>query len=311
MNTLENYVEAMFNDFPKTKENLDVKANILASMEDKYDDLIANGKTEQVALGIVISQFGDISELKEAFGISSTDDVIEYLSTKRLSDYLSFARKQACAIALGVSMIILSVIGPILIGEEQEILGVTIFLVTVALSVGVFIIYGFRSNDYKGIKAGKYHLLESDKTIIQIEHTRFKPKYQFAIATGVIICILSSVVFIILGENGSESLGFVLFFGLIAIAVYLCIVFGMLKTMYNLLLRDEEFIQELQHELQRTRMFGWIYGITMPLATMIFLWMSWERWDELDSRPTWLIFPVVAILTHGLVEILNRVNKNN
>lgn len=249
MNTLENYVEAMFNDFLKTKENLDVKANILASMEDKYDDLIANGKTEQLALGIVISQFGDISELKEAFGISSTDDVIEYLSTERLSDYLSFARKQACAIALGVCMIILSVIGPVLIGEEQEILGVTTFLVTVALSVGVFIIYGFRSNDCKGIKAGKYHLLESDKTIIQIEHTRFKPKYQFAIATGVIICILSIVVFIILGENGSESLGFVLFFGLIAIAVYLFIVFGMLKTMYNLLLRDEETIQELQHEL--------------------------------------------------------------
>lgn len=311
MNTLENYVEAMFNDFPKTKENLDVKVNILESMEDKYDDLIANGKTEQEALGIVISQFGDISELKEAFGISLTEDVIEYLSTERLSDYLSFARKQAYAIALGVCMIILSVIGPVLIGEEQEILGATIFLVIVALSVGVFIIYGFRNSDYKDIKAGKYHLLESDKSIIQIEHTRFKPKFQFAIATGVIICILSSVVFIILGENGSESLGFVLFFGLISIAVCLFIVFGMLRSMYNLLLRDEEFIQELQHELQRTRMFSWIYGVTMPLATMIFLWMSWERWDELDSRPTWLIFPIVAILTHGLVEILNRVNKNN
>lgn len=43
-------------------------------MENKYDDLISEGKTEQEAFGTVISQFGDINELKEAYGVAVNND---------------------------------------------------------------------------------------------------------------------------------------------------------------------------------------------------------------------------------------------
>ncbi|MCL1949882.1 MAG: permease prefix domain 1-containing protein [Turicibacter sp.] len=69
MKILENYVDAMFRDFPETEEMLELKQTILESMEAKYDDLLADGKNEQEALGTVIAQFGDIEELKEAYSI--------------------------------------------------------------------------------------------------------------------------------------------------------------------------------------------------------------------------------------------------
>ena len=68
MKILKNYVDAMFKEMPETRDILDLKQSILESMEQKYEDLLAEGKNESEALGTVISQFGDIEELKEAYG---------------------------------------------------------------------------------------------------------------------------------------------------------------------------------------------------------------------------------------------------
>jgi len=73
MKALRIYVETMFYNFPTTQECLDIKANILTSMEDKYADLIANDKTEEEAFAIVTSRFGDINELKEVLDFSDAD----------------------------------------------------------------------------------------------------------------------------------------------------------------------------------------------------------------------------------------------
>ena len=73
MNTLKIYVETMFYNLPNTKGNFEAKADILASMENRYEALIANGKSIEEATGAVISQFGNFNELKEVFGISSSD----------------------------------------------------------------------------------------------------------------------------------------------------------------------------------------------------------------------------------------------
>jgi len=73
MDALKNYVETMFHDhLPSTEESLEIKADILISMEDKYADLLASNKTEEEALEIVINQFGDINELKEALNINTS-----------------------------------------------------------------------------------------------------------------------------------------------------------------------------------------------------------------------------------------------
>ncbi len=298
MNTLRDYVEVIFQDFPKTKANLDLKANILESMEDKYEDLITDGKTEQEAIGIVIAQFGNIDELKEAYGILPADEDVEYLPTEKLNEYILFKEKFAHMIALGVSMIILSVLAVFLLPEG---LGIIILLTVVAISVAIFILFGLRSTEYKHVDEARYYLFGNDKAEIQKKYNKFKPKFQFAITVGVALCILSVALFYIFNDtfNVGDALSFIPFFGLIAIAVYLFITYSIRNSMYNVLLRDEETIKEMQDE----KSFEWVYGITMPLASMIFLAFGFLKnaW-----HPAWLIFPIAAILTNGIIEVLKR-----
>ena len=71
MDVIKNYVDIMFKEFPDTSENRQLQANVLDSMEGKYLDLLDSGKNEEEALGTVIAQFGDINELKEAYGVKT------------------------------------------------------------------------------------------------------------------------------------------------------------------------------------------------------------------------------------------------
>ena len=70
MNAIRNYLDNMFRNLPNTEEVRRAKSELLQMMEDKYEELIAEGKTENEAVGIVISEFGNLDELADSLGIS-------------------------------------------------------------------------------------------------------------------------------------------------------------------------------------------------------------------------------------------------
>jgi len=69
MNTIRNYLENLFLGLPHTEDVNRAKNELLAMMEDKYNELKEIGKTENEAIGIVISEFGNLDELSETLGI--------------------------------------------------------------------------------------------------------------------------------------------------------------------------------------------------------------------------------------------------
>ncbi|MCI8306886.1 MAG: hypothetical protein HFH14_02435, partial [Lachnospiraceae bacterium] len=69
MDALREYLNNLFLGLPETPEVLRAKAELLENMEDKYEELIREGKTEKEAIGIVISEFGDLQELAGELGI--------------------------------------------------------------------------------------------------------------------------------------------------------------------------------------------------------------------------------------------------
>lgn len=71
METLRNYLNSMFERYPETPEAERAKAELWQMMEDKYNELVADGKRENEAVGIVISEFGDLSEVADSLGIST------------------------------------------------------------------------------------------------------------------------------------------------------------------------------------------------------------------------------------------------
>lgn len=75
METIKNYLYNMFINLPDTAEIRKIKESLMSDMEEKYHELKNQGRSENEAIGIVISEFGNIEELVGELGYSveSTD----------------------------------------------------------------------------------------------------------------------------------------------------------------------------------------------------------------------------------------------
>lgn len=79
METIRDYLNNMFSKYPSTPEILRAKSELGQMMEDKYNELIAEGKNKNEAIGTVISEFGDVDELIADIGgmSASNEDTAE------------------------------------------------------------------------------------------------------------------------------------------------------------------------------------------------------------------------------------------
>ena len=57
MEAIRNYLETMFANLPNTPEVLRAKNELWQMMEDKYNELIADGKSDNEAVGTVIAGY--------------------------------------------------------------------------------------------------------------------------------------------------------------------------------------------------------------------------------------------------------------
>ncbi len=63
---IEEFIDSLFSGVVETsKTEQSEKADLLANAEDRYDDLLSQGKSENEAIGTIISEFGTIDELME------------------------------------------------------------------------------------------------------------------------------------------------------------------------------------------------------------------------------------------------------
>lgn len=139
MHTIKQYLDNLFLGLPETPQVLRAKAELLEMMEDKYEELLADGKSEQEAVGIVISEFGSLEELADELGIegqlpasgkdeetkenatgesvpesvASKDTISEeakhfFWSRDKLEEYVAYIWKHAYLIGFGVALFIAS-----------------------------------------------------------------------------------------------------------------------------------------------------------------------------------------------------------
>ena len=73
METIRIYLENMFSRLPKTPQIIRLENDMLRTMEDKYEELKSQGKSENEAIGIVISEFGNIDELLAELDLQTPD----------------------------------------------------------------------------------------------------------------------------------------------------------------------------------------------------------------------------------------------
>ena len=186
MNTIRNYINAMFSSLPKTPEILRLQAEMMENMEDKYHDLIREGKSEPEAVGIILADIGSAENLKAELGITDTEPQEDHSAF--LTQRAAFQRKFAIAIASGVVLCICAIIAGAVSDAFTHNDGLTClaFFVPIAAAVAIFVYFGIREDWYENRYKEIYHESEPESK-------------GFSDAISAIIFPLAVVIYLILG----------------------------------------------------------------------------------------------------------------
>lgn len=134
------YVNFLFAGAPDSEE---IKQEILQNTLDRFDDLVAEGKTPEAAYTLAISGIGDISELLECDGVCTAEqiNIAKTDVDNQKSTYTPMFKKilRAAAIALYIISVI-----PLFVLSELglDVIGLCGMLVLVAIATALIIISG-------------------------------------------------------------------------------------------------------------------------------------------------------------------------
>lgn len=127
---LRDYIEELFKDAPPTKKTVDMKEEILQNLNEKYKDLVSEGKSEQAAYNIAAASIGDISELiRELKGTDSAQFEAAIEENK-------YIRRSALLTAIAVGIYILSIVPLFLLGNN---IGLILLFVFAAIATAILI----------------------------------------------------------------------------------------------------------------------------------------------------------------------------
>ncbi len=309
MNIIHDYVDTMFKDLPKTEEVIRMKLEILDNMEEAYHELLKEGKTENEAIGAVISQFGNINELKEELGIPQDEKEetasIPFKEEEEIMDYLHFKINFGHMMGLGTALCIVAFIPTAfdLAGDIDMIL----FLLIAVMGVVLFIIGGIKNNDYRELETQQFQVRPAVKENLQRQYEQSKTMFSTKIAIGVVLCIFGVISYMII-ENAfnwairatsshflhgfSEGLATGSLFICAAVGIYLFITAGIKKAAYDTILHNRQKVIQKKQEEEEDK----LYAIVMPTAAMLYLIMGFcfGWW-----HPGWIIFPLAVIFVSG------------
>lgn len=130
---LRKRVEDLFGDVPKTVRAMELKEEITANLIERYDDLIAAGRSEEEAMKEALSGIGDIGSL--AAGLKE-DNLVSDAEIRRER------QKSAMFISVAVALYIISVAVLILFSEVlriNDVVGLILMLVIDAVATGLII----------------------------------------------------------------------------------------------------------------------------------------------------------------------------
>ena len=154
MEPIRNYVQALFAALPQSEDTLRVQREMLANLEEKYQALLDEGKSEAEASGLDIASIGSLDELREELGVAAqsapADAPAAAASPELMREYRDYLDRKHKMIA-GAVVLFIAACGayrPLKDGLGSEFLAQTVFFVLVAVGVGLCILSGRRDDYY-------------------------------------------------------------------------------------------------------------------------------------------------------------------
>lgn len=308
MNTIRNYLDNMFLGLPQTEDVARAKKELLAMMEDKYNELKNDGKTENEAIGIVISEFGNLDELGDTLGIKQviegkTD--IALVTYEEAKDYIEESRATAPKTALGVLLCIISPITLLLliglrelnaVDVKEELLiaaGLVVLICLVAIGVLHFIRYTSKLEKYEYLKFKIFELDYKAEEMVRNVQKQDEPTYKSAVSISVVCYILSALPVIVTPLVTEID-------GLSVIAVTITLIIVALST-YNIINKSSSYdacnvlLQQGDYSVRNksNKTFQTVSKVYWCVVVAVYLGYSFitNNWGM-----SWIIWPVAGVL---------------
>jgi len=317
MNTIRNYLENLFLGLPHTEDVNRAKNELLAMMEDKYNELKEIGKTENEAIGIVISEFGNLDELSETLGIKQ---IIENktetfrISYEEAQAYIEDSRAIAPKTATGVFLCIMSPVilmlllglgelGYISIKEDLLIAaGLVVIISLVAFGVLHFIKFSGKLEKYDELKSELFEIDYKTEQMVLSVKQQDEESYKSAVSISIVCYILSALpiltIPLIFEADGLGTISVALTLTIVAFSTYNIISKSSVHEACNVLLQREDY--SVKKKSNKTHQV--VSSVYWSVIVAVYLGYSFITHNWAIS---WVIWPVAGVLYSGINAITN------
>lgn len=322
MEVILSYLDNMFLNMPGTPEVLRAKKEIGAMMEDKYNELCREGKKQNEAIGIVISEFGNLEELAEELGIESIVKEAEIKQNNRRKvsreegeAYLAASQKTTKWVAFAILLCICCPIPLVTVSgmewymplTDMQItcLGLIPLFILVGIAVAIFIYNGVKMEQFEYLKEEEIEVDSNYRILLRQMDESEKIPATKKLTIGILLCIFSVIPLLIVGSATENefiqilALDFLLLS--VAIGVLVMVIGGNKRECIKILLQEGEYAGGKK---KKNRVVSVIAGIYWPVVTVVYLCWSLVtmRWGN-----TWIVWPVAGILFWGIAAVCSTV----
>lgn len=335
MDTIRLFIENMFYGISPSPKVEQAKIDLLAMMEDKYNELKAAGRTENEAVGQVISEFGNLEDLADDLGIQSEYSHGQQTEAKadtksgapamvlddmKVEQLLNNRKKITWRVMLGVILCILSPTVIVISGgyyEQRDIEmsamqalpGIIFLFLAVAIAVYLFISTGPYSETWKQLEDHVALISHKKRSELNDVYEAERPAFARKIGLGVVLIFLGIIGIIVansLFENNDfySSIGVGVFLSLVSIANALFIHTLMRKGSLEMLLNRGEYTEQERVASAKTGVFAGPYWILVTAGYLSWSFIS-GNWGI-----TWIIWPIAGVLFAAIHAAVSGIEKS-
>lgn len=329
MEIIRNYLDTMFANLPNTPSVLRARDELWQMMEDKYTELISEGKTENEAVGTVISEFGNLSELAEALGlekeieqqknpVNGNEQSVRLIGADEAKAFVKAKTEAAFNLSLGIAFCIFcpipAIIADGLLPSSLEACGVLFLFAFIAAGVILIVSGASKMKPWKFVgKKGVEPSMDATKFACAEKDVFIKNRKMY-MTIGILLCAFCWIPAMII----EEIVRFPRFDWLSGVFIFVCIGLGVMLIVYSnqimdgygLLLKtigtdtikanyEPKKEAEPHYVSFAAECFMSVFWPTIVCAYLIISFVS-GAWAF-----TWIIWPIAAIV-HAILDKVMR-----
>lgn len=193
------YIENLFANAPQTSKVRELKDELLSNVTAKYDDLVAQGRSEEEAYKIAVGGIGDVDELIKGL---ENDKIYNY--ARRESDRQKSAVLVSAAVGLYIIAIAVQILFAVVDGLSPS-MGCVLMFVIAAVATSMLV--------YNAMSRPKYR--KADDTIVEEfkewNHTSSESRQMYRAVSSAIWPIITAVYLLLSFYTGRWDVTWIIF----------------------------------------------------------------------------------------------------